>query len=120
MPSKKQAKTAAPGPAEIPAPFHESYGPLLAGLPDSVIQKVKSRASARGLDVAIADDYIILEIIEGAREAYERKKQGSRLSAAKRRAAAKAAPAVETEAAIEAAPAEAPAEAPATESTPLP
>ena len=119
MPSKRAPKIA-PGPAEIPAPFHEAYGPLLLGLPSSVVEKVKARAEVRGLDPATADDYLIIELLEGARSAYERKKAGSRASAAKQRAAAKAAPEVEPEAAIEAAPAEAPADAPAAEPTPLP
>ena len=117
MPSKRSPKVA-PGPAEIPAPFHESYGQPLDGLPSSVVEKVKARAEMRGLDLAVADDYIVVEILEGARSAYTRKKEGSRASAARRRAAKKAAaaPAVETEAAIEAAveppaPADAPAPA---------
>ena len=133
MPSKRAPK-AAPAdkqPKPAPPPFHESYSHLLVCLPDSVVEKVKARAEARGLDVAVADDYIVVEILEGAREAYTRKKEGSRASAARRRAAKKAAAAPEVE--PEAAPAEAPAEAleapadaapeaaaPATESTPLP
>ena len=116
MPSRKQAPKAAPAdkqPKPAPPPFHEAYGPLLDGLPDSVIEKVKARAEMRGLDLAVADDYIVVELIEGARSAYERKKAGSRLSAAKRRAAKKssAAPAVEAAAA----PADTPADAPAVE-----
>ena len=80
----------APGPAEIPAPFHESYGALLAGLPSSVVKKVTARAEARGLDLAVPADYIVEELLEAARGSYERKKQGSKVSAAKRRASKKA------------------------------
>ena len=112
MPSKRSPKVA-PGPA---LGFHEAYGSLLDGLPDSVIQKVKARAEMRGLDISTDDEYIV-EILESARSAYERKKEGSRASAARRRAAKKSTAAleVEPEAAIEAAPADAPAEP-----TPLP
>ena len=86
----KRSPKVAPGPAEIPSPFHESYSHLLDGLPDSVVQKVKSRISARGLDLAVEADYLIIELLEGARSAYERKKEGSRASAARRRASKKA------------------------------
>ena len=112
MPSKRATKSkqaAAPGPAdEIPslAPFHEAYTQLLDGLPDSVVGKIKARAEVRGLDLSADDDYV-RDLIETARSAYERKKAGSRASAAKRRAAAKAA--------LEAAPADAPAVEPAGE-----
>ena len=112
MPSKRATKSkqaAAPGPAEIPAPFHEAYGSLLQGLPDSVVGKVKARAEVRRLDLS-ADDDAVRDLLESARASYERKKAGSRASAAKRRAAAKAAPA--------AAPADAPAVEPPEE--PLP
>ena len=118
MPSKRSPKVA-PGPAETPAPFHEAYGPLLVGLPDSVILKIKARAEVRGLDLS-ADDDAVRDLVETARSAYERKKEGSRASAAKRRAAKKATAALEVEP-LEAAPADAALEAaPATESTPLP
>ena len=110
MPSKRATKTkqaAAPGPAETPAPFHEAYGSLLVGLPDSVILKIKARAEVRGLDLS-ADDDAVRDLIESAREAYERKKAGSRASAAKQRAAAKAAPAALETAVEPPAPADAP------------
>ena len=61
MPSKRSPKVP-PGPAETPAPFHDSYQPLILGLPDSVIQKVTSRAEMRGLDLA--------ELGEGTRHTY--------------------------------------------------
>ena len=121
MPSKRSPKVA-PGPAEIPAPFHEAYGPLLLGLPSSVVEKVKARSEMRGLDLS-ADDDAVRELLESAREAYERKKAGSRASAAKRRAAKKATAALEVEpleAVLEAAPADAPAVEPPAEPTPLP
>ena len=125
MPSKRSPKVAPADeqPKPTPAPFHEVYGLLLVGLPDSVLLKIKARAEVRGLDVAVGEDYLITELLESARSAYERKKLGSRASAARRRAAKKAtaapeaAPEVEPEAAIEAAPADAPAPA---EPTPLP
>ena len=122
MPSKKRAPKPAPAdeipkptPAdEIPslsacAPFHEAYGPLLLGLPSSVVEKIKARADVRGLDLS-ADDDAVRDLVETAREAYARKKAGSRASAAKRRAAKKATAALEAaveplEAALEAAPA---------------
>ena len=97
MPSKKRAPKVAPAapadeipkptPAdEIPslsacAPFHEAYGPLLLGLPSSVVEKIKARAEVRGLDIS-EDDDAVRELPESAREAYERKKAGSRASAA--------------------------------------
>ena len=121
MPSKRSPKVA-PADKPTPAPFHESYGALLAGLPDSVLLKIKARAEVRGLDVAVGEDYLITELLESARSAYERKKLGSRASAARRRAAKKSAPeAAPPEAAVEAAPADtpAPADAPAAEPTPL-
>ena len=117
MPSKRAPKAADEQPKPIPAPFHESYGLLLDGLPDSVIQKVKTRAELRGLDPATADDYLIIELLESARGAYERKKTSSRLAAARRRASKKslaAAAAVEPlEAAVEPLEAEAAVEPPA-------
>ena len=120
MPSKRSPKVAPADeiPKPTPAPFHEDYGPLLVGLPDSVLLKIKARAEVRGLDLS-ADDDAVRDLVETARSAYERKKEGSRASAAKRRAAKKATAAleVEPEAAIEAAPADTPADAPA---TPLP
>ena len=118
MPSKKlrdRAPKAAPGPAdEIPslaacAPFHEAYTQLLDGLPSSVVEKVKARAEVRGLDLT-ADEDAVRDLLETAREAYERKKAGSRLAAAKRRASKKAGAAAALEsapAAFEAAPADA-------------
>ena len=120
MPSKRSPKVA-PGPAEIPAPFHAAYGPLLLGLPSSVVEKVKARAEVRGLDPATADDYLIIELLESAREAYERKKAGSRASAAKRRSTAKAKAALEAApAALAVEPEAAPADAPADTTSPLP
>ena len=117
MPSKKRApktKTAAaPGPADelpsldtlalerqaacAPEPSH-----LLDGLPDSVVGKIRARAEARGLDLT-ADDDAVRDLVSTAREAYERKKAGSRASAAKRRSAKKslAAAALETAGAVE-------------------
>ena len=91
MPSKRSPKVApGPAPKPTPAPFHEAYGPHLLGLPDSVIKKIAARAGARGLDLAVEADYLIIELLEGARSAYERKKEGSRASAARRRASKKA------------------------------
>ena len=119
MPSRKRSPKVAPAdeqPKPTPAPFHEVYGLLLVGLPDSVLLKIKARAEVRGLDLA-ADDDAVRDLIETAREAYERKKAGSRASAARRRSAAKAKAAPEVEP-LEAAPADAPA--PAAEPTPLP
>ena len=132
MPSKKRALKTAPAneipkptPADVipsldtltlerkaacaPEPFHEAYGPLLLGLPSSVVEKVKARSDARGLDLT-ADDDAVRDLLESARAAYERKKEGSRASAAKRRASKKAVAAATLEAAraaLEAAPADA-------------
>ena len=134
MPSKKRApktKTAAaPGPADelpsldtlalerqaacAPEPSH-----LLDGLPDSVVGKIRARAEVRGLDLS-EDNDAVRDLVETAREAYERKKAGSRASAAKRRSAAKAkaAPAALETAVEPPAPADAPAVEPPAE--PLP
>ena len=103
MPSKKRATKAAPAdeqPKPIPAPFHGAYGPLLDGLPESVVGKVKARAEMRGLDLSTDDDYIV-EILESSRGAYERKKASSRLAAARRRASKKSVAAAALEAAVE-------------------
>ena len=98
MPSKKQAtKAAAPGPA---LGFHEAYTHLLDGLPASVVEKVRARAEARGLDISTEDDYIV-EILESSRGAYERKKASSRLAAARRRASKKSVADAALEAAVE-------------------
>ena len=118
MPSKRSPKVAQADeiPKPTPAPFHEAYGQLLVGLPDSVILKIKARAEVRGLDLSAEDD-CVRDLIETARWAYERKEEGSRASAAKRRAAKKATAALEVEQ-LEAAPADAPAVEPPAE--PLP
>ena len=102
--SSKRSTKAAPGPADeqpkpIPAPFHETYGPLLDGMPASVIEKIKARSEVRGLDLS-ADDDAVRDLVESAHSAYQKKKESSRLAAAKRRASKKSAAAA-LEAAVE-------------------
>ena len=127
MPSKRSPKVAPADeqPKPIPSPFHEAYGPLRDGMPTSVIEMIKARAHLRGFDLSADDDYV-RDLIESARSAYQKKKEGSRLAAAKRRAAKKSVAAAALEAAVE--PLEAavepleaaPAVEPPAEPTPLP
>ena len=58
MPSKRSPKVAPADeqPKPTPAPFHEVYGLLLVGLPDSVLLKIKARAEVRGLDLSAEDE----------------------------------------------------------------
>ena len=69
--------------------FHEVYAQLLAKLPASVQKKIAARAAKQSLDVSSNTDGVHF-LVQQASDAYIKKKEASKLAAAKRRAAKKA------------------------------